>query len=721
LIKAIEFENFKGQTGMQELTGRDIFIGRNGIGKTTRIQTLGASLLGYIPGRDCGKNAADTFKFATGKSMSVGCKTDNGFMFSRTFEKKEKREKDGSTKISITESVTVAPSRGEKTDTQRKSRIAEEVGNFPVALDFQEFLSLSDTKRREFIFSLSPIRSDNWTRERLLRYLEENLLTLQLKVNNFEHYQIMVKMITEAMRQFPENYQFADGLQSMVDWVSKQRSFWDAKKKDAQGAVRSLTDQKLELENTDRDIAEKKKELDDLHNQLVDVEKKISTTEEQKKAYDKRENRIKELQDLIKNMPLLSKDTQDLDDKIAVLQVQIINPGDLTEETKPVKEKLITNKEQRELLEDKIRAVKDSLANINSAINALETALKQTQDLAGQCIVNPQLIKCPKDFTGFGTWVEQKKRAAQAEIDNLMDQENSLKAEMTSLTREAEELEKQQQDIMKRFQADLETNRRTQDGIAKLNQEKNDRLNQFNTDKEKMAGYKAELERLKSEDPQPIFSAPVEILQKQAEGIRNSIYDLKKTVEEKEKAKQAILLIQQSMVDNRRAEYKSLCLKSIADELGPKGVQGMLVEEILEPLREDIRTNLRTGDFNYEPYFQTKSDTGQDIFQFGWINEKGHRVNFDALSTGQQVIYLAALMLTIIDRAQPKTRMLILDNVNHCDKQNFIMLLDGLSKLADRLDNIILAGALAFEFDAPAEWKVWNLNEEGTVANERIA
>ena len=87
-IKLIRFKNFKGSTGSQELTGVDLFVGRNGAGKTTRLQAVALSMVGYIPGK--GKKAESVFRFATGDSMSAGLTMENGFSFDRTFEKSTK-------------------------------------------------------------------------------------------------------------------------------------------------------------------------------------------------------------------------------------------------------------------------------------------------------------------------------------------------------------------------------------------------------------------------------------------------------------------------------------------------------------------------------------------------------------------------------------------------------------------------------------------------------
>ncbi len=43
------------------------------------------------------------------------------------------------------------PPNGEKTAAAKEKRQEAELGRLPVMLDFDEFLSLSDTERREFI------------------------------------------------------------------------------------------------------------------------------------------------------------------------------------------------------------------------------------------------------------------------------------------------------------------------------------------------------------------------------------------------------------------------------------------------------------------------------------------------------------------------------------------------------------------------------------------
>ena len=174
--KEIYFTNFKGQTARQPLTGKDLFIGRNGSGKTTRIQALSLAMLGHVP--ENGKKAQETFKLATGEDMTAGMKLDSGFDFARTLTRNVKTDKKtGATSVTISESVNVLPGKGEKNDTQKKARISAEVGDFAVMLDIDEFLKLSDAKRRDFFYSLSPISTDSWSKEQIKVHLSGTMLT----------------------------------------------------------------------------------------------------------------------------------------------------------------------------------------------------------------------------------------------------------------------------------------------------------------------------------------------------------------------------------------------------------------------------------------------------------------------------------------------------------------------------------------------------------------
>jgi len=709
MLTSIEMKNFKGQTTIQKLTGMDIFVGRNGAGKTTRLQALGLAILGYVPGNK--RTSTDTFKLATGDSMSVGLKTDR-FQLTRSFTKNEKRNvRDGSLSVTIKENIQVSPGAAERTDTDKDLRIKAEIGHFPVMMDFSEFLSLSDTRRRDFIYSLGGIDSATWTRDRIYDYLTEKLLTDELQTNNAEQYDYMLEIINKAIAEFPADYGVQEGLQAMLSWIDTERKVWDRKQKDAQGAVRQISDMKNDMAETDRNIAALKQELETLQNQLIDVEKLITAEEEKKKAAEKRTARMIELQKAVLTLETKpgKADTSDIDRQLREHQRQLAEPPAIDAEMQQFKNRQTEIRQQRRCLADEQQKVATQTATVQATVIALEEALKTTGEIAGRCVVNPKLIKCDKDFAGFGEYVARKKSEAANTMAELLGQEEALKKSIAKLDTEDGDVTNQQSQLLKQVQEVNARNTSINKTIAALSEQKNSLLAEVTDRENKIKLYREELDRILNE---PVAANTFVVnLDTQVADVRSRIAVIKKTVEEKEKAKQTILLMQQSMMDNRKAEYQSSCLKLIAEALGPKGVQGEIVKECLEPIRQNIQGNLALMGFDQEPFFQTESETGKEIFQFGWINEKGHYVNFDALSTGQQTVFLAAMMVTIIDRAQPKLRLLAMDNLNHLDRRNFQLLIDGLTKVKDKLDNIILAGAIEFDFAADG-WQVWNLSAE---------
>lgn len=717
MITEIEMKNVKGQTTIQSLTGKDIFIGRNGSGKTTRIQSLGLAMLGYVPGQ--GKTTAETFKLATGDNMLVGLKTEE-FEFKRKFTREEKlNSKTGETKVSIKENLSVSPGQGERTATQKKERIATEVGNFPVALDFNEFLSLSGAKRRDFIYSLSPITSDTWDKERLSQYLTDRMLTSELQENNQEQYNITKELIDEVLNQYKDNLSIHDGLLSMIDWTTTELSFWKRKQIDSQGAVRQMADMKNQLLETDRNISDSKKELEELQQSLIEVEKKIAADTEKKQNIDRRLARIEELKNMIetiKNEPI-ETDVSEIEKKIGKLQTTIPLPVDVQSQVFHFNNVIAASQEKLSLLRREEAEIQEQMMTIRSTIHSLESSLEKVGELGGACIIN-KMIACPKDFTGFDQYIDGHKVKANSSLQQLQDKQNEFKTKINELIQIINENERAKTDLFNKAQEVQKRREEMHTEIKELEKEREKRLTATERKEHKISIHQEELSRLMNEKSEPI--GDLNIMKKQVEGTRNRIGELENSVQEKEKSKQALLLMQQNVLENKESEYKTAGLKAIQESLGPRGVQGELVKEVLEPIRLQIEENLNLMEFEQQPYFQTESDTGQEIFEFGWINNQGHKVNFDALSTGQQTVYLAAMMMTIIDRAKPKLRILVMDNLNHLDKQNFQLLVNGLDKLVDKVDNIILAGALEYDFEAEG-WQVDNLSIGGELDDKKTA
>jgi len=704
-INEIIMHGIKGQNTVQPLTGKDIFIGHNGAGKTTRLQTLGISMLGYCPGE--GKTPAETYKLATENEMEVGLVL-NDFNLSRIFQRKAKQKKDGSTEISVSQDIRISPSRGEKTLAQKEARIKLECGDFPSMLDFQQFLDLSDSKRRDFIYNLSPISADSWNRERVYEYLVDHLLLPDLEANDPDKYKVMVTLISGAMEQYPASYDVQAGILSMLEWAKAKQTHWNEEKKNAQGAVKKLSDLKNEIQQTDRNIDTNKKELDDLQLQLSNVKAQIAGDTEKAKAIEKRMTRLDELKKSMTELNnSLSKplDLSHIDQQLGTEEAKI-KVIDNTAQVAELQKQLEANSTESLRLQAEERKKYEILVECRTQIKTLNSQTEHIVNQKGICVISP-LIGCNKDFAPFVQW-------ASKEIERLQQLETTTQNEHDNITRslnacgdKAKEINKQIQELNTNGTEQQKINDAARKVIAELKQKKVDEENARAKLSDKVNSLQEEYDKLQAEPVEPI--APIDILEKRRDGLQSQIDSLKPKLDDQQKAKTTLSNMRSSMIDSKEATYYADNCKNLVETLGPKGLQGDLVKGILEPIRGSIQENLIRMNIYNDFYFQTLSDTGREVFQFGWINENGRHVNFDVLSTGEKILLLSAMMVTLMDRSQPPLKVLAIDNIENLDRNNFKYALAGLDQLAGKLDNIILAGVI----DPPEleGWKVWSLNQ----------
>jgi len=694
LITAITMRNFKGQMESQKLTGKDIFVGPNGKGKTTRLQAVGIALLGYVPGK--GKLPAETFKLASADNMSVGLVTDN-LTFARTFTRTEKSGKDGASNVTVSQDITLSPSRGEKKAVEKEARIAFEVGNFPVMLDFNEFLSLSDSKRRDFIYGLSAIKTDSWDRTKVEKHIRTKLLTLDLEVNNPDQYQIMSGLIVDAMKEYPEHDDIQAGLQSMIEWAKAKQTHWNDEKKNAVGAVKKLADMKNQLEETDRNIVQHKAELEQLQQQLTDSESQLARDRERKRAIDQRLVRISELGTMIETLSKSQAEPAvNYDLMITELRGQI-KEFDFKATFARFDQELQALTNQLKEAREQDRATITALAQIQAEKTVLNSTLKQIDEQSKKngsgrvCVIHPK-IGCDKDFSKAATVFSQQLVVLEQREADQKAVQKEVRIRIEGLETGKNDIDAQRTETHKNQTTLNQVNEETRKSIANLEKKKADEVNAAARISDQLKMYQDELTRIKSLPPEVI--APLDILEKQSEGRRAQIKELKVKLEGQEKAKITLSSLKSTMIDSKTANYNAQCIKDLAESLGAKGLQGELVKGILEPIRSDIQTNLELMGIDSEFYFSTESDTGKEVFQFGWKNSHGDERNFDALSTGQQLILLIAMLVTFLERSNPPLKVLAIDNIENLDPRNLCRALVGMNKLSSKIDNIILSGVV---------------------------
>lgn len=717
-ILEIIMNNIKGQKTVQKLTGKDIICGPNGVGKTTRLQALGISLLGYVPGQ--GKKPEETFKHSSSDVMEVGLKTED-FSFTREFKKKSSRNKDGSTKVSIQQSVNVSPSKSESKLAEKEARILAELGNFPVMLDFNEFLNLSDSKRREFIYNLAGFKSEEWTKDRVERYLEDKLLTMELEVNNPEQYEILKEIISDALAEYPDNYDINMGLQSMIDWAKVKLSSWNDEKKKSESAAKKLAELKNQLTDTDRDLKVNKEELEKLQDQLIKCEKQISEDTQKKRNIDLRLSKIEKLQADIaaEQAKVCEINSVEISETIKNLKASMKPAVDNTEKLKSIDNEIADLQAQEEKLLNDKDEVKEKGIKLKAQIETTQNLLDKVKDVGGTCVLDKR-IKCDKDFSKFISFTEKEIKTWSIQRDILADtykeiisKENQLNDKYKQLALDKKAIEQEEIKLGR-------DNNLTNSQINTLESQMN-YIKSFDSLKaEKIKNLQADLEKLQAEKIDPI--APIETLIKQSDGIKGQISTLKIKIQEEEEARITLSNLKSSMIDSKKADYYSISFKSLNEALGAKGLQGELMKETLEPMQNEIQANLNSMGVDNKFYFNTESESGKEIFQFGWKDKFGEKRNFDALSTGQQMILLIAMLTTFIVKSNPNTKVLAIDNIENLDSDNLKKVIAGLNKISDKLDNIILSGVIGISSDEGSNegFKVWHLAEEGEI-NEQSA
>ena len=690
-ISEIIMQHIKGQNCRQILTGRDIIQGKNGSGKTTRSQAIGLAMLGYVPG--CGRTAQDTFKLASSESMTVGIKLDD-FEMSRTFTRAEKENPKTFLKdVSISQEIDVSPSMGERLNSDKEKRIIDELGNFPVMLDFNEFLSLSDSKRSDFFYSMSPVKTDCWNKDSIANYLEITLLNDDLKYNNPDKGSIMVDVINKTMEMYPVRFDVQAGLTAMIDFVSKQLASWKKDKVNSSGAVKKLSEIKNELEQTDRGIKNNKDELEQLQTKLLEISTQIAGDIEKKKAMDRKNVEIAALKAELEK--ITADKCENVDELKALLEIKRTEPKDI-----------ISYFPKRQELAETVKTLREEHAAANIEIeNFREAISKESAEMkfliknrdaiianSGHCAIDTN-IECSIDSAKYVEDTRIKLLSLKSSVNESVEKANRTVDKRNNLWYSIIQAESEIKNTYVKEAEETKLNTDTRVEITRIERRISDAEN-FEADKS--ARIDVLYEKIATLEAEPVDAiVDLEIATKQKSGLEVQIHELKLKIESQNKAKITLSNLQQSMIDAKQAAHYADCYKMIADKLGPKGIQGEIVKSILKPIKVDIQQKL---DVLMGPakqfFFSTESDTGKEIFQFGWVNELEERLNFDALSTGEKLMLLIALIVVIIERNNPKLKILMIDNIENLDHENLVNVLEGLNVVGDKLDNIIISGVI---------------------------
>lgn len=679
MIKKIMMKNVKGQNCTQELTGRDIFVGPNGSGKSTRIESVGISILGYVPGK--GKKNEETFKLSTGNAMEVGICLEGHKIdrVTRTFSKKvSENKRTGAQKVSYSADLAVTPyPRDNNTIAAKEAYLKEIIGAFPVMFDFNEFLGLTDTERRTFFYNMST-GGKEWTREDVYDRLVKNLLTDTLRENNKERYDAFEDCINKTMAAFPENMDFKEGLTAAIEAVKENVSYWRKQRTIAEGSGKKLADIAAELEETDRGLAVNREELSRLNKKLAEVSGRISENREKIKANHKRLSDIEELEAKIKEH----------ENSKQAIEKEIEN-FKKSKQTEYSSADIDAKRNEKKELQRKAEKLGSEIGELTTKQATIITKINQVSELAESlsamsktklCAIDGK-TECVNDFSN-------RIKELIVEKAELIEKQNEFSENASAKLIEkgdcSEKIEKVQAEIEK-----MESTTNYNRGIDLKIEAGTKNIEWY---KKELASLTEKLNNLKAEKSEPVIE--ISMLEAQFHGTEREIEELEEKIQKQETAKTTLSNLQRSHIDAKVAEYNEAAYKLVHDEIGPKGIQGELVKGSLEPIEKKIQEKLDVMCIPETFYFSTETEGGREIFQFGLVNRKGVARNFDALSVGEKLLLVIALLVTMIEHVNPELKVLAIDEIQNLDQENFRKVLLGLSMIGGNLDNIILAGVV---------------------------
>jgi exonuclease SbcC len=684
----------KNANGRQELTGRDIIIGRNGAGKTTRAQALGIALLGHAPGG--GKLPSETIKLANGVGMTVGLETDT-FNFTRTFTR------DGA---KITQTVALNPPNGEKTAAAKEQRIEAELGKFPVMLDFNEFLSLSDMKRREFICEIVGSGTEAWDAERV-----KVALTDRLRLPDTADPRQM-EILEDDIAECAANFHSTDvqaGLQAILEYAKEQTSYWKKERDKAVGAAQKMTEYKNLLAETDRNLDANSKKLDELQRELGGIISERSAADGENARRRASNTKIANLKTEIAAIEASenSDDPEKLRELIAERGTSLCQVNNDTE-IAAATESMEAARTQVSALEREVERLRDEFQAVRCKRLSTETLLSKLNEHNGICPIYNR-IHCDHKFSNLIHDLTAEMAGYESDLNDVAQRGTAVRTALNT----AKLAGQNAQNIIDRLRAEELSALRDNERLRTEIREVEDRLVKAETfyivKVERLGAKRGELAGLMPENATEWLLIDTTALTERERELTAEIDSLKAKTAEQTKARNTLASLKTSMADGIVAGYHADAWKQIAETVGPKGLRGELVKDALAPLTEDIQAKLRQMNIDRTFYFQTMDGNGKEVFQFGW-KQGGERRNFDALSTGEQMLLLIALMTTIIERLNPPLKILAIDNAENLDSGNIRRVLNGLTAAGANLDNIIFSGVMNISPDDVPGWRVWDLS-----------
>ena len=679
-IIRITTTNTKGINLDEKLTGRELYLGKNGSGKSTRLESLIIGLQGHI--NWLGKTPEASFQISSGDSFTVNLATDDGFSFGRTIRRKEVNHKDGSKSRQYQASHSVFPDKGESKDSQKKERIATEVGSSSVLFDINKFINGTESDKRELIFSLSSPESHGWDQDRVISEIK--------------------KLGCDAdwiAKNWPAGKNVADSVDAVRSLAGKALSAAQAVEKSKIAAkAEIIVIRQTMMEEAGGDLSEIRNNLKGLRDEKVKTEKDISASEESFKQQVLIRTRKEMMERELAAMDRLEHvDIEEIEARLKNIIDDEIPACDLEAES--------LARYAQELLKESARH--------------LAVAMGKDRDLArvdrrselGEAIAAAKKFGCPVMGSECKTDLADYIRKLEGKVSAVEEEVESLRSERDESMEKGEELKKSGEDLVSQAKDLLAKGKR----LAKDSKPIQKELREASKEEARRTAVSASLEKERKSIDEARRSLTPIVSTEASKALLGNINIQVSEFEAKERKAQEIQNVMANFdsanISAIEASEEVEKMKVLRDALGPKGVQSQIMGDVIGPMTASVNGLLSKipphDGVPYEAMFKLFDMNGNPTFEIVRACNGTH-ISYNALSGGQQVLFGAAIMTALVLMENPPVKAICIEAAE-LDLANFQNLISALDVIGKDIDNIMIASCS----DKVEEWasslEDWNV------------
>ena len=233
---------------------------------------------------------------------------------------------------------------------------------------------------------------------------------------------------------------------------------------------------------------------------------------------------------------------------------------------------------------------------------------------------------------------------------------------------------------------------------------------------EERAFYSQQLRDLQKDEQSAGPVVDVATLESQKSGLDINIVRLKEELQAKKEAKMAWEQAEKAALSREQLDVEIEAVKYLQSIVGPRGIQGDIVREVMGPLSETIQELMVGGGEGEQFDFRMEDENGKEVFELGFSRDD-HFIQVP--SGGEEILFRAAFLTALIVKAAPRNRALLFE-LAEVDKSRASSLLGSLSLFVDegKLDNVLIASC--HDMIVPTGWRVNSLLPGGDIDHRLV-